>query len=42
MYEHSQSISVLIPVYNSEIYIRDTIDSVLSQTFKNFELIAKK
>lgn len=32
-------ISVLIPVYNTELYIEETIDSVLNQTFKNFELI---
>ena len=32
-------ISIIIPVYNSEKYFRDTLDSVLAQTFKNFELI---
>ena len=32
--------SVLIPVYNRERYIRQAIDSVLSQTFASFELIA--
>lgn len=32
-------ISVLIPVYNAEKFIRETIDSVLSQTFANFELL---
>lgn len=31
--------SVVIPVFNKEIYISQTIDSVLKQTFKNFELI---
>jgi glycosyltransferase involved in cell wall biosynthesis len=33
-------ISVIIPVYNSEKTIRQTIDSVLKQTFTDFELIA--
>lgn len=33
------AISVLIPVYNSEAFIRETIDSVLSQTFNDFELL---
>jgi glycosyltransferase involved in cell wall biosynthesis len=33
------AISVLIPLYNSETFIRDTIDSVLSQTFRDFELL---
>ena len=33
-------ISVVIPVYNGEKTIRETIESVLNQTFKDFELIA--
>jgi glycosyltransferase involved in cell wall biosynthesis len=32
-------ISVLMPAYNSEKYIADAIQSILNQTFKNFELI---
>lgn len=32
-------ISIIIPVYNVEKYIRQCIDSVLDQTFKDFELI---
>lgn len=32
-------ISVIIPVYNGEITIQETIDSVLGQTFVDFELI---
>jgi glycosyltransferase involved in cell wall biosynthesis len=32
--------SFLMPVYNREKYVRQTIDSVLSQTFTDFELIA--
>lgn len=32
-------ISVIIPVYNGENYIRKAIDSVLNQTYKNFEII---
>ncbi len=31
--------SVIIPMYNSELYISSTITSVLKQTFKNFELL---
>ena len=34
-----KKISIGIPVYNGEQYIKDTIDSLLSQTFKNFEVI---
>lgn len=32
-------ISVLIPAYNHENYIQDTIDSVIRQTYNNIELI---
>lgn len=32
-------ISVIVPVYNVESYLHRCIDSVLSQTFMNFELI---
>lgn len=31
--------SVIIPVYNKELYIKCTIESVLKQSFKDFELI---
>lgn len=33
-------ISVIIPIYNAEKYLSDTLDSVLSQTFTSFEIIA--
>lgn len=32
-------ISVIVPVYNSEKYLRQCIDSILAQSFSNFELI---
>jgi len=32
-------ISVIIPVYNAESYLKSCIDSVLSQTYSDFELI---
>lgn len=32
-------ISVIIPVYNGEAYIKDTLDSLQRQTFRGFELI---
>jgi len=32
-------VSVIIPVFNGEKYIREAIDSVLNQTFKDFEVI---
>ena len=35
----SPKISVLMPVYNSELYIKEAIDSILNQTFTDFEFI---
>lgn len=32
-------VSVIMPVYNSKQYLHDAINSVLTQTYKNFELI---
>ncbi len=37
--EQVQTISVIIPVYNSEKYLAEAIDSVLAQTCREFELI---
>ncbi|WP_022760438.1 glycosyltransferase family 2 protein [Butyrivibrio sp. AD3002] len=36
--EHPK-ISVVLPVYNGERYLRQSIESVLNQSYKNFELI---
>lgn len=35
----NELISIITPVFNSEKYISDTIDSVLSQTYTNWEMI---
>ena len=32
-------ISIIMPVYNSEKYLRKCLDSIVNQTFKDFELI---
>ncbi|MFR5132445.1 MAG: glycosyltransferase family 2 protein [Terrisporobacter sp.] len=32
-------ISIIMPVYNKEKYLKNTIDSILKQEYKNFELI---
>lgn len=39
MRNSDQLISVIIPLYNAENYIRQTLESVLAQTYKKFELI---
>ncbi len=33
------TLSVIVPVYNGEKYLRECLDSILSQTYKDFELI---
>lgn len=33
------AISVIVPVYNAEKYLRRCVDSILGQTFTNFELL---
>ena len=32
-------ISIITPTYNSSEYIEETIDSILNQTYKNWELL---
>ena len=32
-------ISIIVPVYNTEKWLRRCVDSILAQTFKDFELL---
>lgn len=36
---HTPRVSILMPIYNVEQYLREAMDSMLSQTFTDFELI---
>ncbi len=38
--EENGLVSVVIPVYNSEKFLNQCIESVLNQTYKNIEIIA--
>ena len=32
-------ISVIVPIYNSESYLKDCLDSIIEQTYENLEII---
>ncbi len=34
-----EMISVIVPVYNCEAYLKKCLDSIIAQTYTNFELI---
>lgn len=34
-----EKISVIIPCYNQGEYLKETVSSVIAQTYKNFEII---
>ena len=37
--KHNPNISIIIPVYNSEKYISKCLDSILNQSYKDYEII---
>lgn|SRR3989339_497852 len=37
---NNKRFSIMIPVYNRDVYVRQCIESVFSQTFEDFEIIA--
>ncbi len=36
---NSVKISIIVPVYNAEKYLKDCVESILNQTFRDFELL---
>ena len=39
MKDHTPLVSVIVPVYNTREYVEQCLDSLLAQTFKNFEVM---
>ena len=39
MMQTNPLVTVLMPVYNAEKYLSEAIDSILAQTYKNFEFL---
>lgn len=37
--EKKEKVSIIVPVYNAENFIEETIECVFNQTYSNFELI---
>ena len=37
---NSELVSVIIPVYNSEKYLEECLESIINQTYPNIEIIA--
>ena len=37
--ENVQLVSVIIPVYNMELFVAETIESVLASDYPNFEVV---
>ncbi len=38
-YESKTLISIIVPIYNVENYLRQCLDSIMNQTYRNFECL---
>lgn len=34
-----KTVSVIVPVYNGEMYLRDCLDSICTQTYQSIEVV---
>lgn len=34
-----EKISIIVPVYNTHLYLKECLDSIINQTYKNLEII---
>ena len=39
MENNNPQISIIVPVYNVKEYLKECLDSLLSQSFKNYEIV---
>ena len=39
MIQRKNKFSIIIPTFNSSKYIKNTLESVINQTYKNYEII---
>ena len=39
MTENKPLVSIIMPIYNAERYLKEAIESVLNQNYTNFELL---
>lgn len=36
--EKNEKVSIIVPVYNSELYLRECLDSLIKQTLKGIQI----
>ena len=38
-YSRTSKVSIIVPMYNAASFLKETLDSILNQTFTDFELL---
>lgn len=39
MGDSRELISIIVPIYNTDCYLRQCLDSIINQSYKNFEVL---